>query len=89
MTTNYKNVILAILAMMGVFNFVFLIGSAALLAHFTGDMVLSGNIAHGKILEGDHMLTENKDATFIFKSRHDSNLHITIVNEVQCNATII
>lgn len=80
MTTNYKNAILSILAMMGVFNFVFLIGSGFLVEHFTGDVVLSGNIDHGKILEGNPMLTENKDVTFLFTSRGGSNLHITIVN---------
>jgi hypothetical protein len=75
-----KNTILNVIMMICIFNFVFLGGSTVLVEQFTGDVVLSGNINHGKILEGNPMLTENKDVTFVFESRYDSDLHITIVN---------
>lgn len=65
--------------MICIFNFVFLGGSLLLVEQFTGDVVLSGNVNEGKILEGNPVLTENKDVTFIFESRYDSSLHITIV----------
>lgn len=77
---HYKKAIKDILIIMVAINFIVVLGSLLLLKNYSGDVVLSGTIGPGEILEGKSMLTEGKDVTFIFTSGGASEFHIGILD---------